>query len=176
MKYIIILSLIIFLCVGEINALNISAIKGKQNTRDFEFSKTILVNGVEFENGFLKMPLDGYKTKKYSNIKILSKDFYRKIFDCFKLKECTVNRNKKDVLTKVENIFPLKSPLRIANANVSFDDELIVVFGIVKEKKDENKIWISYPKDFEIKNEVFKNNLENLIKREFLKTLKDKIE
>lgn len=175
MKCIAIVFLILFFSIGEIRALNISSVKGSQNKKDFEFSKTILVKNIEFKNGFLKMPLDGYKKKKYSNIKILSKDFYYKISNCFNIEKCAVRKEKKDILIKVEKIFPLKSPLRIANINISFDAELVVVFGIVKEKKDEKKIWISYPKDFEIRDEVFKNNLEKLIKKEFSRILKEKI-
>ena len=195
MKHGIIAILIIFLFVGEISALNISSMNGERGKRDFEFSKTIFIKGIEFKSGFLKMPLDGYKTKKYSNIKILSKKFYHRILNCFKGEKCEAGGEKKDVLIKVEKIFPLKSPFRIANANISFDEELIVVFGVVKETEargntaeagrqkqeirsqrsetattDSDKFWISYPKAFEITNEVFKDKLEKLIKEEFRKT------
>ncbi len=172
MRYGLIAFLIFFISVGEISALNISSVNGIKSKKDFEFSKTILVKRIEFKNGFLKMPLDSYKTKKYSNIKILTKDFYNKILNCFNSDKCEKSGERKNISIKIEKIFSLKSPLRIANANVSFDGELIVVFGIVKEKREKEKIWISYPKDFEISDEVFKDNLEKLIKREFEKSQK----
>ncbi|MCK5583359.1 MAG: hypothetical protein KAI33_06190 [Elusimicrobiales bacterium] len=174
MKHGIIAILIIFLFVGEISALNISFMNGERGKRDFEFSKTIFIKGIEFKSGFLKMPLDGYKTKEYSNIKILSKGFYQKILNCFNGETCKVSTGKKDILIKVEKIFPLKSPLRVANAEMSFDAELIVVFGIVKDRKKKDEIWLSYPKDFEIRDKVFKNKLEKLIKEKFSKTLKSR--
>ncbi|MEA3306412.1 MAG: hypothetical protein U9Q34_01335 [Elusimicrobiota bacterium] len=190
MKLSLLLSLIIFLNIGKICALSITSIEGKKDRRDFEFSKTMIVRGIELKNGFLKMPLDGYKKKKYSNIKILSKEFYHKILNCFNGETCESSAEKKDILIKVEKIFSLKSPLRVANANISFDEELVVVFGIVKEKEvrgrkqeaksqrsqtkttDTDKIWIAYPKDFEIIDGGFKDNLEKLIKKEFKETLK----
>ncbi|MCG2725302.1 MAG: hypothetical protein L6420_03420 [Elusimicrobia bacterium] len=178
MKFSIIAFLIIFLFAGEISALSISSVNdaetAKEDCRDrknFEFSKTILIKGIEFEDGFLKMPLDGCKKKKYSNIKILSKDFYQKILDCFKIQKCVISAAKKDISLKVEKIFSLKSPLRIANANVSFDNELIVTFGIVKDKDKKDEIWISYPEAFEIKDEAFKDKLEKLIKKESRKSI-----
>jgi hypothetical protein len=174
MRYGLIAFLIFFISVGEISSLNISSASGIKSKKDFEFSKTILIRRIEFKNGFLKMPLDSYKTKKYSNIKILTKDFYNKILNCFNIEKCAKSGERKNISIKLDKIFPLKSPLRVANANVSFDDDIIVVFGIVKEKKERKKIWISYPKDFEILDEVFKDNLEKLIKREFEKSQKGK--
>ena len=109
--------------------------------------------------------------------KILSKDFYDRISDCFEdsgraeIKRAK-NAEKKDISLKVEKIFPLKSPLRIANAEISFDDDIIIVFGIVKDKEEKGKFWISYPGHFEIMNDVLKNRLEKLIMSEFKKNIK----
>ena len=174
MKSLFLVFLLLLFSLVDIRALNISSMKGGGDKKDFEFSKTIFIRGIEFRNGFLKMPLDGYKKKKYSNIKILSKDFYYKISNCFEGETCAINKEKKDILIKVEKIFPLKSPLRVANAEMSFDAELIVVFGIVKDRKKKDEIWLSYPKDFEIRDKVFKNKLEKLIKEKFSKTLKSR--
>ncbi len=179
MKCGIIAATLIVFGIGYARALDITSMEGKKAKRDFEFSKTVFIRGIKLENGFLKMPLDGYKTKRYSNIKILSKSFYSKLLNCFKGKQCALSAKRKAVSVKVEKIFPLKSPLRIANVNLSFDDDIIITFGMVKSEvrgkkrqqreKTDNEIWISYPKDFEIKNEIFKRKVEKLIKREFKK-------
>lgn len=176
MKFNIIALLITFLFVGNIRALNITSVNGAGNKKDFEFSKFISVKGIMIDGGFLKMPLDAYKKKRYSNIRILSKDFYDRISDCFEDSgrveiERAKKEEKKDISLKVEKIFPLKSPLRIANAEISFDEDIIIVFGIVKDKEKKGKFWISYPGHFEIMNDVLKNRLEKLIMSEFKKSI-----
>ena len=96
--------------------------------------------------------------------------------NCFKDSDCLEIKRakkpeKKDISLKAEKIFPLKSPLRIANAEISFDDDIIIVFGIVKDKEEKGKFWISYPGHFEISDDILKNRLEKLIMTEFKKNI-----
>ena len=83
MKLVSMAILIFLLLSGNIRALTITSVNGAENKKDFKLSKVISVKGLMIDGGFLKMPLDAYKKKRYSNIRILSKDFYDRILNCF---------------------------------------------------------------------------------------------
>ena len=65
---------------------------------------------------------------------------------------------------KVDAVKPLKSKSRVANAELSFDGELMVVVGIMASSKEPGTIWLAFPETVDFKDEALKASVEKSVK------------
>ena len=142
------------------------------------------VRGVSFEKGAVVMPVTENKGRTYADVKLLSKALYGKIENCFKNgcakqaapaagtegKEKPAPREEKQAakvsvpVIKVEEFKPLKSKIRVANAEVSFDGELLVSLGVMASSKEPGTFWIAFPDTLEFKDGALKAAVEKAVK------------
>ncbi|MBI4801947.1 MAG: hypothetical protein HY796_05425 [Elusimicrobia bacterium] len=134
---------------------------------DFTFSGVLVVKNMAFEKNAVVMPVTAYKDRTYTDIKLLSKGFYMKIQACFARGECASRTGAAAPVIKVEEVKLLKSRTRVANAEVSFDGELKVTFGVMKNRSGE--LWVVYPGNFEVADAAFKSAIAKAVKEAYAK-------
>jgi len=76
------------------------------------------------------------------------------------------------VVIKVEEFKPLKSKVRVANAEVSFDGELSVSLGVMASSKEPGAFWVAFPDTLEFKDEALKARIEETVKAAWAKAKK----
>ncbi len=148
-----------------------AAVKGAPKA-DFNLSG-LVVKSVAYEKGAVIMPATENKGKTYNDVKLLARGLYGRIETCFK-SGCAKPAAAKSAAPaiKVEGFKPLKSLVRVANAEISFDKELLVVAGVMASKKEPGDFWIAFPEVLEFKDEAFKASVENTIKAAWAKNKK----
>jgi hypothetical protein len=114
---------------------------------DFTFGG-LTVKGVAFEGGGVVLPVTEHNGKTYIDAKLLSKALYLKLENCFK-NGCKPAKAGKAPAVKVEELRPLKSKTRVANAEVSFDGELLAVLGVMASKREADEYWVAFPDSLE---------------------------
>ena len=118
----------------EITGVVPAAVKGAAKA-DFSFS-ALTVKNVAWEKGAVIMPVTDNKGKKFTDIKLLSKNLYGKLETCFK-NGCAPAKPGAAPKLKIGSFKPLKSPVRLANVELTFDGELLAVAGLMASKKEE---------------------------------------
>jgi hypothetical protein len=144
----------------EITAVAPAGVKGAAKA-DFTLSG-VKVKGVAWENGAVVLPLTENKGKTFADIKLLSRKAYGRIEACFKA-GCAPAKAAAAPKVKVEALKPLKSPVRLANAEVSFDGELLVVAGVMASKKEDGTFWVAFPPELEFTDPAFKSAVESAV-------------
>ncbi|HNW43645.1 MAG TPA: hypothetical protein PKI19_04020 [Elusimicrobiales bacterium] len=158
----------------------------------------LVVKNVAYEKGAVIMPVTENKGRTYADVKLLSKGLYGKIEACFKngcaqpaaakspakagdkpeakgkaLAEEVKQAAKAAAVTiKVEEFKPLKSKVRVANAEVSFDGELTASLGVMVSAKEPGAIWIAFPDPLEFKDGSLKAKVEETVKAAWAKNKK----
>jgi hypothetical protein len=138
----------------------------KDNRYDIDFNSAFKITGIKYSNS-INLPYEYYKDKKYQDVFIYSKKSYLDIEK--NIKECKEKKEKKfsKPSYRIFDFKKLSSKSRIANIVLNFDEDLNVVFGVVKK----NNFYIVYPpKNFEFINEEFKKEVSDYI----IKWWKDK--
>ncbi|WP_424244477.1 hypothetical protein Dip510_001726 [Elusimicrobium posterum] len=155
---------VIFVCLmflsSQLCALNIEKFYIKDGSGNFNFGAFGIFN-VDYENGKLIMPL---QRDEYKNITILDKNLMLKMAQCFI--KCETSETK----TPEVKLVDLRPAGKIFIADVSFDNELLITFLVIKNK---DTVRVSKPEDFIFNDKNFETNLKNLIKDE-LKLLSNK--
>ncbi len=144
----------------EITSVSPAAPKGAARA-DFTFS-AVAVRGVAWENGAVVMPLSEVKGKKYADIKLLSKDLYARLEACFKA-GCAPAKAKARPAVKVLALKPLKSKFRVANAEISFDGELLAVAGVMASSREPGTFWVAFPSGLTFPDPAFKSAVESAV-------------
>lgn len=176
------------------SALEVSApvsVKGAAKA-DFDLSG-ITLKGVTWEKGAVVLPVTENKGRTYSDVKLNSKGLYAKLEACFKkgcpAKEAApakaeVARDTAAVsaavkaaapkmpVLKIEDFKLLKSKVRLANAEVSFDGELVVVMGVMASAKEEGTFWVAFPDSVEFRDPAFKAAVESFVIQSWAKKSK----
>ncbi len=145
----------------EITAVDPAAVKGASRA-DFTFS-VLTVNGVVYEKGAVVMPVTENKGKTYSDIKLLSRALYSKIDACFKAGFVKPGKAPAAPKFRIEAFKPLKSKVRVANAEISFDGELLVVAGVMVSSKEPGAFWLAFPGDLSFPDAAFKSAVESAV-------------
>lgn len=145
----------------EITAVSTEAIKGASKA-DFTFG-AITVKAIAYEKGAVVMPFTENKGKTYTDIKLLSKGLYAKIEGCFKSGFKKPSKAPAAPVIKLEPFKPLKSPVRVANAEITFDGELLVVAGVMVSKKEEGAFWVAFPPGLDFPDGAFKSSVESAV-------------
>lgn len=144
----------------DVASVSPAAVKGAPKA-DFSFGALTLKN-VAWEKGAVVLPVTENKGKKYSDVKLLSKGLYAKLEACFK-SGCAPAKAAAAPKLKVEKLKPLKSPARVANAELSLDGDLLVTVGVMASKKEEGAFWVAFPPDVEFTDGAFKSAVESAV-------------
>lgn len=145
----------------EITAVSTAAVKGAAKA-DFTFG-AFTVRSIAYEKGGVVMPFTENKGRTYTDIKLLSKSLYGKIEGCFKNGFKKPAKAPAAPAVKVDSLKPLKSPVRVANAEITFDGDLLVVAGVMVSKKEEGAFWIAFPPDLVFPDPAFKSAVESAV-------------
>lgn len=129
---------------------------------DFTFSG-FAVKGITYEKGAVIMPVTESKGRTYSDVKLLSKNLYVKIEACFKAGCARSAKAAASPKVKVAALRPLKSKVRVANADVSFDGELLVVAGVMASAKEPGTYWVAFPETLAFADAAFKSAVESSV-------------
>ena len=144
----------------EVTGVTPAAVKGAARA-DFALGP-LTVRGVSWENGAVVLPVTENRGKKYSDVKLLSKGLYGKLEACFR-DGCRAAKAGAAPKVKVQALKPLKSPVRVANAEVSLDGELLVVAGVMASRKEPGAFWVAFPPDLEFTDGSFKSSVESAV-------------
>ena len=143
----------------EITSMSTEAAKGAVKG-DFTFS-ALTVKGVTYEKGAVIMPVTENRGKTFNDVKLLSKKLYVKIEACFKSGCVKSAKAPAPPAVKVSAVRPLKSKARVANAEISFDGELLVVVGIMASSKEPGTFWGAFPDVLAFSDPAFKSAVES---------------
>jgi predicted lipoprotein len=144
----------------DITPVSTATVKGAV-LADFDFSG-MTVKGVAWQKGAVIMPLTENRGKTFADIKLLSKKAYARLETCFK-GGCAPEKAAAAPKIKVSAFKPLKSPSRVANAEVSFDGELLVVAGVMASSKEAGTFWVAFPPELEFSDPAFKSAVESAV-------------
>lgn len=145
----------------EITAVSTASASGGLSG-DFTFS-ALAVKGVTYEKGAVIMPVTENKGKTYSDVKLLSKSLYGKMEACFKGACAKPLKASASPKVKITALKPLKSKVRVANADVSFDEELLVVAGVMVSAKEPGTYWVAFPETLTFPDAAFKSAVESAV-------------
>jgi len=145
----------------EITAVSTASVKGAAKA-DFTFGP-LIVKDIAYEKGGVIMPFTENKGKTYTDIKLLSKSLYLKIEGCFKNGFTKPAKAPAAPAVKVDSFKPLKSPARVANAELHFDGDLLVVAGVMASKKEEGAFWVAFPPALVFTDGAFKSAVESAV-------------
>lgn len=137
---------------------------------DIVFSCAIAVTNIAYKKAAVVMPLTAYKGREYADIRLLSKDLYRKLETCLSGGRCVSKAKAAAPAVRVERVKLLKSGTRMANAEVSFDGELQAVLGVMKSRY--GGVWVAYPPDFRVGDAALKRAIAKAVKDAYLRLQK----
>lgn len=156
----------------EVTAVAPAEIKGAASG-DFSFGPVTVAN-ISYSSGAVLMPVTENKGKKYTDIRLLSRSAYDRIEACFKEGFSAPKKSPKAPEIKVSAVRPLRSKVRVANAEVSFDGELVAVAGVMVSKKKEGDFWVAFPPDLSFTDKSFKKAVEKAVKKAWAAAQKGK--
>ncbi len=145
----------------DITSCDLSA---KKDTGDFIYAGAIKINNISFKEGKVLMPVEENKGKTYENIKLVSRQAYEKLVSSFSKGVCDGRSKISNIPFKIKSVRKLKSPYRIANVEIEFDQTIIAVFGLIKNK--DGNLWAAIPKDLEFLDK----DLQEKVKKEIIKS------
>ena len=157
----------VLLCLAAQSAaaLQIAAVKPAQvkgaAAAEFSFGP-FAVAGIGWEGGAVVLPATENKGRTYVDIRLLSKALYGRLETCFK-NGCAPVRTAARPKAKIESLKPLKSPVRVANAEIVIDGELQVTVGVMVSKKEEGAFWVAFPPALVFTDGAFKSALESAV-------------
>ncbi len=129
---------------------------------DFTFS-AFTVKGVTYDKGAVIMPVTENKGKTYSDVKLLSKSLYGKLEACFKAGCAKPAKAPAVPKLKIASLRPLKSKVRVANAELAFDGELLVIAGVMVSAKEPGTYWVAFPDTLTFPDAAFKGAVESAV-------------
>ena len=144
-----------------------AAVKGAAKA-DFTLSG-ITVKGVSWEGGAVVLPVTQVKDRAYIDVKILSRALYAKLEKCFTA-GCPGAAKAPPPAVKVESVKPLKSESRVANAEVSFGGDLLLVLGVMSSYREPGTFWVAFPGSVEFRDPALKASAEKAVKESWLKS------
>ena len=145
----------------EITAVSTASANGVLSG-DFTFS-ALAVKGVTYEKGAVIMPVTENKGKTYSDVKLLSKSLYGKMEACFKGACAKPAKAPVPPKVKIAALRPLKSKVRVANAELAFDGELLVVAGVMVSSKEPGTYWVAFPETLAFPDASFRSAVESAV-------------
>ncbi|OGR40888.1 MAG: hypothetical protein A2X35_02840 [Elusimicrobia bacterium GWA2_61_42] len=145
----------------EITAVTPAAVKGAAKA-DFTLS-VLTVKNISYDKGAVIMPVTENKGKTFTDVKLLSKGLYAKLEACFKNGCAKAAKAPAAPKVKIEALKPLKSKTRVANAEISFDGELLAVAGVMVSSREPGTFWVAFPPDLVFPDGAFKSSVESAV-------------
>lgn len=112
--------------------------------------------------------------REYPQVKVHTKEANDKILKAIETKKPS-SEKPKSVKFKIGEIFHLRNPkTRLANVDITFNNEITVVVGVMRSKREGQEYWIAYPSR---KDETTGKWLKQviIINREFKYKVEDEI-
>ena len=119
----------------------------------FSYGSLFDVKDVKNEDGVLQMPLT---RKKYSNVKILSKDLYDFLQKCNS--SCIYQADSAEL--QIEEIRPAKTNEQLFIADVSINEEILLTLLVFKNQKS---VSVKFPEVFVFKDKKFKERIRKYV-------------
>ena len=145
----------------EVTAVSPAVVKGAASA-DFTLGP-VAVSSVTWEDGAVVMPFTENKGRKYTDIKLLTRGIYGRLESCFKDGFKAPAKAPAAPKVEVAALKPLRSKARVANAEVVFDGELLVVAGVMASKKEEGSYWVAFPPNLRFASPAFKSAVESAV-------------
>lgn len=143
----------------EVTGVSPVAVKGAASA-DLSFGP-VAVSSVSYRGGAVVMPATEVNGRTYSDIKLLNRAFYARIEACFKRGFVKPAGPPKAPSFKVLSVKPLRSRVRVANAQISFDGDLLVVAGVMASKREPGTFWVAFPPELSFSSPSFKSAVES---------------
>lgn len=122
--------------------------KGLKDNKQADLNLSgVIVRKVLWEDGAVMMPVTVSNDRSYNDVKLISRDLYRKMEDCFVngCRESGTTDNPPMPVVRVEAIRKLNSKIRVSNIEISFDNAITVSVGIMAQNYPDGTFWLSYP-------------------------------
>lgn len=145
----------------EVTSVNPASVKGAAKA-DFTLS-VFTVKNISFDKGAVVLPVTENNGRTYADIKLLSKSLYVKFETCFKNGCAKPAKTPAAPKLKIEAFKPLKSKTRVANAELSFDGDLLVVAGVMVSSKEPGTFWVAFPPALTFGDGAFKSAVESAV-------------
>ena len=125
----------------------------------------LIVRKVQWEDGALMMPVTVSNDRSYHDVKLISRDLYLKMEDCFinGCRESSSDDRPALPPVKVEAIKKLNSKFRVTNIEISFDNAITVSVGIMAENYPNGTYWLSYPQSIDFSSPLLKEQTDNVV-------------
>ena len=137
-----------------------------QNNKQADMNLSgLIVRKIQWEDGALMMPVTVSNDRSYHDVKLISRDLYLKMEDCFinGCREATPADRPTLPLVKVEAIKKLNSKFRVSNIEISFDNAITVSVGIMAENYPDGTYWLSYPQSIDFASPLLKEQTDNVV-------------
>ncbi|MDA8131346.1 MAG: hypothetical protein M0011_07570 [Elusimicrobia bacterium] len=145
----------------EVTAVSPAKVKDAPSA-DFTLGQ-VAVSSVAWTDDAVVMPFTENKGRKYTDIKLLTRGIYSKLEACFKNGFTAPAKAPAAPKVEVSSLKPLRSKARVANAEVTFDGELLVVAGVMASKKEEGSYWVAFPPQLSFASPAFKSAVESAV-------------
>lgn len=155
--------LLVIFFLNSLYGVEVSSCERQNNLFSVSFNNSFKIENIGYD-GSVRLPYDIYGKKKFMDIFIYSRGAYSMIESALKNCSFDISKSFEKPDYKIFDIKKLKSQKRIANAVISFDDDINVVFGVVKK----NNYYIIYPPDnFKFIDDEFKKQVYYYISNYF---------
>lgn len=154
-------------CLTPLSAMVVSVEPGSiKNNRQADMNLSgLIVRKVQWEDGALMMPVTVSNDRSYFDVKLISRELYLKMEDCFVngCRESTPADRPTLPVVKVEAIKKLNSKFRVSNIEISFDSSITVSVGIMAENYPDGTYWLSYPQSIDFASPLLKEQTDNVV-------------
>lgn len=83
--------------------------------------------------------------REYPQVKILSKAVHDKIVKAIEEGKVVPPEKVPPLKYKITKFFPLRARVRKANAEVTFNEAITIVIGVMESRKEKGEYWIAWP-------------------------------
>ena len=129
----------------------------------------LILRKVQWEDGALMMPVTVSNDRSYNDVKLISRDLYLKMEDCFinGCREASPSDNPTLPAVKIEAIKKLNSKFRVTNIEISFDNAITVSVGIMADNYPDGTFWLSYPQSIGFSSRILQEHTDNVVFKAF---------
>lgn len=129
----------------------------------------LIVRKVLWQDGALLMPVTVSNDRSYNDVKLISRELYRKMEDCF-VNGCRESSSLDNPpLPSIGKIVirKLNSKIRVSNIEISFDNGIVVSVGIMAENYPDGTFWLSYPQSIGFSSSRLQKEADDFVFRMF---------
>ena len=129
----------------------------------------LILRKVQWEDGAVLMPVTIANDRSYNDVKLVSRDLYLKMEDCFinGCRESSPADRPTLPSVRIDAIKKLNSKFRVSNIEVMFDNAVSVSVGIMAENYPDGTYWLSYPQSVGFASKVLQEHTDNVIFKAF---------